>query len=96
MEISKMWTLSTAHITKETDKWLTEQAKEPAEGLCVYEKTGGHFIHVPNISDFEKMEISEDIPEDIMIIIGFAISNDMNWICLDCDGPIEEFATYKW
>ena len=93
MEISKMWTLSTAHITKETDKWLNEQAKEPTEGLCVYEKTGGHFIYTPDDFDFEEM----DLPKDIETIIAFAIGCGMDWICLDCDGPIETmFSTYKW
>ena len=51
MEIAKMWTLSTAHISKETDKWLIGQVKEPTEGLCVYEKTGGYFVYVPD--DFD-------------------------------------------
>ena len=44
MKIARMWTLSTAHISRETDKWLTGQAKEPTEGLCVYEKTGGSVL----------------------------------------------------
>lgn len=38
MEIARMWTLSTAHISRETDKWLIGQVKEPTEGLCVYKK----------------------------------------------------------
>lgn len=38
MEIARMWTLSTAHISRETDKWLIWQVKEPTEGLCVYKK----------------------------------------------------------
>ena len=88
-----MWTLSTAYITKETDKWLTEQAKEPTEGLCVYEKEGGHFIHVPDDFDYEEM----DLPRDIEIILAFAIGCAMDWICLDCDGPIEKMLkTYNW
>ena len=38
MEISKMWTLSTAHITKETDQWLTAQSKEPTEDYVCTKK----------------------------------------------------------
>ena len=93
MEISRMWTLSTAHITKETDRWLTEQSKEPTVGLSVYEKTGGHFVYVPNDLDYEEM----NLPEDIETIIAFAIGCEINLICLDSDGPIEKmFLTYKW
>ena len=93
MEIARMWTLSTAHISRETDQWLTEQSKEPTEGLCIYEKTCGHFIHVPDDFDFEEM----NLPKDIETIIAFAIGCDFDWICLDCDGDIETmFPTYKW
>ncbi|HAU84603.1 MAG TPA: hypothetical protein DCW90_03570 [Lachnospiraceae bacterium] len=93
MEISRMWTLSTAHITRETDKWLTEQLKEPTEGLTVYEKTGGYFIYVPKDLDYEEM----NLPEDIETIIAFSIGCEMDWICLDSDGPVEKmFPTYEW
>lgn len=92
MEISKMWTLSTAHITKETDKWLTEQSKEPTVGLCVYEKAGGHFICVPSYFGWHEM----DTPEDIDPIFATAIAENFDWICLDSDGPVESmFPTYK-
>ena len=56
MEIARMWTLSTAHISRETDKWLIGQVKEPTEGLCVYKKTGGYFVYVPDDFDYEEMK----------------------------------------
>lgn len=93
MEIAKMCTLSTEHISMETDQWLTEQSKEPTEGLCVYEKAGGHFIHVPDFLSFEIMELPEDLEE----IIAYILSDDIDWICLDSDGPVETmFPTYNW
>ena len=93
MEIARMWTLSTAHITEKTDRWLTKQVKEPTEGLCVYKKTGGYFIYVPDDFDYEEM----NLPEDIETIIAFAIGCEIDWICLDSDGPIDnEFKTYEW
>ena len=92
MEIARMWTLSTAHISRETDKWLIGQVKEPTEGLCVYKKTGGYFVYVPDDFDYEEM----NLPEDIETIIAFAIRSGVDWICLDSDGPIENgFKTYK-
>ena len=93
MEIARMWTLSTAHISRETDKWLIGQVKEPTEGLCVYKKTGGYFVYVPDDFDYEEM----NLPEDIETIIAFAIGCGVHWICLDSDGPIENgFKTYEW
>lgn len=93
MEISKMWTLSTAHITRETDKWLTEQSMEPTVGLVVYEKTGGHFIYVPSYFEWNEM----DTPEDIDPIFATAIAENLDWICLDSDGPIDNgFKIYEW
>lgn len=93
MEIARMWTLSTAHISRETDKWLIGQVKEPTEGLCVYKKTGGYFVYVPDDFDYEEM----NLPEDIETIIAFAIGCGVDWICLDSDGSIENgFKTYKW
>ena len=93
MEIARMWTLSTAHISRETDKWLIGQVKEPTEGLCVYKKTGGYFVYVPDDFDYEEM----NLPEDIETIIAFAIGCGVDCICLDSDGPIENgFKTYEW
>ena len=93
MEIARMWTLSTAHITEKTDRWLTKQVKEPTEGLCVYKKTGGYFIYAPDDFDYEEM----NLPEDIETIIAFAIGCEVDWICLDSDGPIDNgFKTYEW
>lgn len=76
MEIARMWTLSTAHISRETDKWLIGQVKEPTEGLCVYKKTGGYFVYVPDDFDYEEM----NLPEDIETIIAFAIGCGVDWI----------------
>ena len=94
MEITRMWTLSTAHISKETSDLLAEWAYPSNEGpVIVYEKEGGYFIHVPDDFDYEEM----NLPEDIEIIVAFAIGCEINWICLDRDGDIELiFPTYEW
>lgn len=93
MEISKMWTLSTAHITSETNDLLKKWAYPSGKGpITVYVKDGGYFIRVPDDFEFENMELPEDLEE----IIAFAI-NCFEWICLDCDGPIDaRFPTYEW
>ena len=38
-----------------------------------------------------------NLPKDIETIIAFAIGCEVDWICLDCDGPVEAmFQTYEW
>ena len=72
---------------------VNRQTKEPTEGLCVYEKTGGYFVYVPDDFDYEEM----NLPEDVETIIAFAIGCGVDWICFDSDGPIENgFKTYEW
>lgn len=95
MEISTMITLSTCHITKETDKWLKSEAENTdcGSGLIVYEKDCGYFIMTPDSFDFEDM----DVPEDLRRVLEFAIKTRITWICLDADGPVEEILpVYEW
>lgn len=90
MEISKMLTISTAHITKETAEWLDEK-----DILIVYKKSDyGWFILV---SDWDDVVETEEIPEDLRKILRFADDLDCRWLCLDCDGDILSYLdVYNW
>lgn len=93
MEICKMLTLSTIHVSPETMLFL-EEAVESGEVTC-YEKEGyGFWIfthnYYDNIDAFRK-----NVPEDLFLLMGLASAHGCDWLCLDEDGPIEEFlATY--
>ncbi|ADL36047.1 hypothetical protein bpr_II108 (plasmid) [Butyrivibrio proteoclasticus B316] len=92
MEINKMLSLSTAHITKETESKLSEQS---IYEVNVYEKSEyGYFIY-PNIELLDKR--GWDIPEDLKKCIGLAKANNCNWIVFDRDvDPVDELPTYEW
>lgn len=96
LEIEKMLTLSTEHITKKSFNWLLKQTTEPS--LCelvVYKKDNvGVFI---SIDKTHHNESKSDIPKDIKNIIKFALENDCLWICLDRDGlTTSSLPTYEW
>lgn len=95
MEISKMITVSTAHITEKTAKELHYAAEMMGSSIdvCVYEKKEyGFFIHVS-----DDWESECEIPSDLMDCIKLARNNGCEWLCLDRDAEIEsELPVYKW
>lgn len=95
MEICKMLTLSTAHITKETANTLKERSAHWADyDLVIYDKdTFGWWIHISE----EGTEDLHSVPADLVACINFALDNGCEWLCIDCDGPIEEsLPIYEW
>ncbi len=98
MEITKMITLSTAHVKKQTMDLLQDvvdfqpnlvSETHPLHRLTVYEKAEyGFFIYNPlepgTFDPEEKMNFSEDLME----IFNLANKNDCGLICLDGDGPV--------
>lgn len=94
-EISKMLTLSTAHISEETAVMLEREVKYGVNDipLSIYNKAEfGWFIYVS-----EYYKDIEDIPEDLMSCLDLAKENECDWLCLDCDGIIvPELPTYDW
>lgn len=103
MEICKMLTLSTAHITKETADKLNHDCKPVAPedynlhsfcwdlAISCYPKNEyGWFLWI-DLADLETA------PEDLRRCINLALDNDCEWLCIDRDGPIEEsLPTYEW
>lgn len=92
LEISKMLTLSTAHIKKSTADFLNDS---DGTGLISYmKKEFGWFIYLN--TEYIK-EIASSIPEDLERVIKFAQDNDCLWLCLDRDGNlIKELPAYEW
>ena len=84
MEISKMLTLSTAHITEGTAQLLQETPDTDVLGIPVYEKSEyGWFIYLSSIPDV----IFSHLPKDLQDILSLAKDVGCDVVCLDCDGP---------
>jgi len=95
MEISKMLTLSTAHITRETAEALgsppSDHTHEWLEWFSYYDKADYGWWIPTNSAELKQL------PPDLAACIRFAKSNGCDWLCLDCDGPIENcLPTYEW
>lgn len=99
LEITKMLTLSTAHVTEGTFNCIVYEDRLDRMGLPVYMKTThedveryGVFIYL----DMDNMN-ENSIPEDLMRLIDLAWENRCGILCLDSDGPIMEGLTvYEW
>lgn len=86
--IEKALTLSTAHITEETARWLDTN---PDRFVIYPKKNYGWFISVGELEDFE------GIPSDLVFLIGYAMGSDCCWIQLDRDAEtIMELPTFDW
>ena len=95
LKIEKIITLSTAHITLETEKKLSKEPYTNNMQLAVYDKAEyGFFIFIPNNYNVND---NANIPNDLKKCMKIAIKNECNWLCLDCDGQeIEDLEKYIW
>ena len=103
-EVSKMLTLSTAHIQEKTASMLqgvthrhVAYLEAIVNGVCppVYAKEGyGYFLFV----DADSLEeYAETMPEDLYACCSYAKEQGCEWLCLDEDGPVMEgLKTYEW
>lgn len=90
MEITKMLTLSTAHIPESIAKSLETEPETDNFGLSVYPFAYGFWIHVPQ-------EIPENTPECLASCLRLAKENGCAWLQLDQDAePLDELPVYDW
>lgn len=97
MEISKVLTISTAHITEDTATKLRNSADINEMQLTVYEKAEyGWWIFISDDLD-EFFNNGENIPQELWECMRFAASCECNWLCLDCDGEeLNELQKFEW
>lgn len=99
MEIKKMLTISTAHITDETADLLDANQLN----VVMYNKGEfGWFIHLDedNLSNYYDSNDKASyfyIPEELLKLMKFAQDLGCKWLCLDRDGEeLEYFETFDW
>ena len=92
MEICKMLTVSTAHVSEKTAELLD---KDDIYGVVVYPKDQyGWFIVIEEdcMNDYK-----DDIPNELLRLMKFTKANNCDWLCLDCDGEVIEYLeTFDW
>lgn len=97
LEISKILTLGTAHITEKTADMLAQESELNVMRLTVYNKWSdseeyGWFIY---LNDDPKD--NGPIPRDLAACIKLAKDNGCGILCLDCEGPtIPILKTFSW
>lgn len=100
LEISKMLTVSNAHLTQDDVRYLEWVGNSNSGDLVTYKKSFcgidgeevyGWFVYVPD--DLNELRLSENLK----CILTFAKSYECDWICFDRDGcVIKELDTYDW
>lgn len=92
MEITKMLTISTAHVKKESAKFIDNVCKNNAlSNLIVYDKTAHYGVLSEEYGWFIYCNVDlEDlnVPEDLLKLIKFTKNNHCDWLCLDRDAEI--------
>lgn len=95
-EISQMLTISSMHVSKDTQKLLDEAVRELSDLAIddndmppVHEKLGyGWFIACDPDTDNEALgETWDDYPADLVAAMRLAKEHGCFWLCIDCDGP---------
>ena len=98
MEITRMLTISTAHISKETADLLAGEfpmqivpAWEMSVGIYSKEDFGWYIYTSP------LDRIDPSMPEDLAACLRLAHKHDCEVLCLDCDGEVVEgLPVYDW
>lgn len=99
LEIAKMLTTSTSHITRKTAGLLNDICNYKVESdLIIYPKRdirdySGWFIYC-NVG-----KPGLDVPKDLMQLMCFTSDSGCDWLCLDRDGEIinnKFFEIYEW
>lgn len=107
MEISKMLTVSTAHITKGTADFIDEACKDCISSpLIVYKKSANVNTKNDHFTDdygwFIYCNVCKpglNIPKDLLKIMCFTTDSKCDWLCLDRDGEVLDnpyLDIYEW
>lgn len=102
LEISKMLTVSTAHVSQTTASMLPVRASDMDNLEALHEwspsfaREDGWLFFV--ISDIEALRLSyEGAPKDLFDVVLFAHEHGCEWLMFDSAGPVVEgLFQYEW
>lgn len=95
LDIAKMVTISTAHITAETVKLMDNTASILHRELIIF-NTGFGWIIYCNTLNYGAINESL-VPDDLLACMKFACKNACEWLRLDSDAEmVDELPTYDW
>lgn len=91
-DITKMVTISTAHIKESTTSFLEETLLFP-----VYQSDYFYMIWIEDDTKHYLKPFKNAIPNDLWACIMLAHNLGCQWLCLDGDGEIvDELPVYEW
>lgn len=98
MEITKMLTVSTAHISEGTAKLLDKEVEADSLGINVYRKGEyGWFIGVSADLSQCLNSCENEVPDELEKLIIFAADLGCDMLCIDRDGEVlPYFEVYLW
>lgn len=106
LELSKMLTVSTAHVDLHTAKLLDWEPEMNTLGLSVYSKGApdqnyGWFIYIDTAAETYikavKANNPDKIPTELLNLLLLAIDVGAGVLCLDADGPeVPYLPRFEW
>jgi len=98
LEIEKVLTLSTAHMTHADSEYLESlECKSEPRPFLFANYDYGYVVRAPSLKH-EEFEIAfEDTSQEFRDVINFAAKEGCRWVCFDQDGPIiDDLPEFAW
>lgn len=92
MDIEKVLTLSTAHLTKATGDLMSDEPERLA--MTIWNAEYGWFLYAGAANPLPDRYV---IPDDLAACMALATREGCTWLRLDRDGDlVEELPEYEW
>lgn len=97
LEISKILTISTEHISKEDIDALEKGTDAGWSQLVCYKYEYGDFVYIPSAKDIAGLSAGKNLPKYFIKLLQLAAENDCKFLVLDCDADVlDGYKTFDW
>lgn len=94
LPILRVLKISTAHITEQTNRALTEN-NSSVENVSFYPQEGGYLVWTGYMDG--EMHDAKHFPPDLAGVVHFARRHQCEWVWLDCDADrIDALVQWEW